>query len=180
MTADDGVELDPMLFGPRRHGRVRPAEPGIPPDMLRFGVEFADGAKATNTQGRPRDIDAEPDGPVLNGGGGGGGGSWRQTHWVWPLPPAGSLTFVCEWPAAGVALTHRQTDPQLVLDAAARSQLIFAEEELRHGSGGSYGPSVFIETRGAAAEPPGAGTSPEGERRAPGSKHAQTRPSNPA
>lgn len=135
MGAGEGDELDPLLFGGRRmHARVRSGEQGIPPEMLRFGVEFADGAKATNTSaGRFRDLHEEPTGPVLNtGGGGGGGGNWRQSLWVWPLPPPGPLTFVCEWPAAGINLTRHEIDAQLVLDAATRAEVIFSDEHL-HG-----------------------------------------------
>jgi hypothetical protein len=140
----EGDQLDPMLFGGRHGpGSRRSADGGIPTDMLRFGVEFANRAKATNTAGRPGSIDAEPTGPVLSaGGGGGGGGNWRQSVWVWPLPPPGPLTFVCEWPAAGVALTRHQIDAQLVLDAASRSQAIFSDGGRSAASGRfhSYGP----------------------------------------
>jgi hypothetical protein len=132
MAGGEGDELDPLLFaGSRMHARLRTGESGIPPEMLRFGVQFADGAKATNTSGRSRDFHDEPNGPVLNtGGGGGGGGNWRQSLWVWPLPPPGRLTFVCEWPAAGIALTRHEIDAQLVLDAATRAEVIFADEYL--------------------------------------------------
>jgi hypothetical protein len=41
-----------MLFGPHRHRlRRRAASSEIPDEMLRFGVEFADGRRATNTGG---------------------------------------------------------------------------------------------------------------------------------
>jgi hypothetical protein len=61
-------------------------------------------------------------------GGGGGGGRWRQDFWVWPLPPAGSLAFVCEWPAAGIALSRADTDAQQLLDGAARAVALFPDE----------------------------------------------------
>jgi len=145
MAGGESDELDPMLFGGRRGpGPRRGRDGGIPADMLRFGVEFADGSKATNTAGRPGGADAEPSGPVLiGGGGGGGGGNWRQSVWIWPLPPPGPLTFVCEWPAAGVALTRHEIDAQLVLDAASRSQEIFSDRGRRGGSVRvhSYGPT---------------------------------------
>jgi hypothetical protein len=49
---EDDEALDPMLFGPHRHRmRRRAAGTGIPDEMLRFGVEFADGRLATNTGG---------------------------------------------------------------------------------------------------------------------------------
>lgn len=137
MASDDRADLDPHLFGrPGMRGRALRGEldagAGIPPEMLRFGVEFADGTKATNTS---RLIDPfakePPPGPVLRSGGGSGSdGNWRQNMWVWPLPPAGRLALVCEWPAAGILLTRHEIDAQLILDAASRAQRLFADDEL--------------------------------------------------
>lgn len=96
--------------------------------MLKFGVEFSDGRKATNLSVRGTGT-GEPQEPVLwSMGGGGGGGRWRQDFWVWPLPPAGPLAFVCEWPAAGVALSRAEADARQLLDAAARAVAIFPDE----------------------------------------------------
>jgi hypothetical protein len=137
MASNDRDDLDPHLFGrPGMRGRRLNGEleagGGIPPEMLRFGVEFADGTKATNTAGRIRGLREEPPpGPVLTpGGGGGGGGNWRQTVWVWPLPPPGRMAFVCEWPAGGIPLTRHELDAQLILDAASRAQVFFADDEI--------------------------------------------------
>lgn len=136
MASIDREDLDPHLFGrPGMRGRALrgdlEAGAGIPPEMLRFGIEFADGTKATNTAGRIRGPhEGPPPGPVLTpGGGGGGGGNWRQTIWVWPLPPRGRLTFVCEWPAGDIPLTRHELDAQPILDAANRAQRFFAEDE---------------------------------------------------
>jgi hypothetical protein len=123
----------------------------IPEEMLRFGVEFSDGRKATNTSGHPAfmDRDGEPAGPILMPGSGGGGrGSWRLSLWIWPLPPRGPLAFVCEWPEAEVPLTRREVDAEIVLEAAQRSQRLFAEREPGHapsrGVGWtSYGPRAI-------------------------------------
>jgi hypothetical protein len=119
-------DLDPMISGFMRHPGARRGDPKR--DMLRFGVEFSDGSKVTNVGGHSRHFggDEPPPGPVMNwGGGGSGGGHWDQDLWIWPLPPPGSLTFVCEWPAAGLDLTRAEVDAQLVIDAAERSQEIF-------------------------------------------------------
>jgi hypothetical protein len=45
--------------------------------------------------------------------------------WVWPLPPAGSLTVVCEWPAYGIALTRSEFDAGMLLDAAAQVEQLW-------------------------------------------------------
>ncbi len=114
------------LFG-RHWPTVGDRRDQLPPELLRVGVQFADGRKATSISGPPYPGDA-PSAPVMWAlGGGGGGGIWRQGYWVWPLPPAGELEFVCEWPAAGISLTRRQIDAQLILDAARRSSRLFPE-----------------------------------------------------
>lgn len=127
------LDLDPMLFG-RHRRRTRRGEQELDPDLLRIGVQFSDGAKATNIGGSGYDQDPPP-GPVMHSGGGGGGGGggsdWHQTNWVWPLPPPGPLSFVCQWPAAEIALTRAQIDAELILDAAGRAQDLFPD----HGSG---------------------------------------------
>jgi hypothetical protein len=47
---------------------------------------------------------------LLPGGGSGGVGGWDEQYWVAPLPPPGPVAFVCEWPAAGIALTRGEVD----------------------------------------------------------------------
>ena len=128
MTTGGEPAADPMMFHHHRHQQGTGS--GIPPELLRLGVQFADGSKATNIGGFV-DEGSPPAGPVMHPcGGGGGGGSWRQTQWVWPLPPPGVVAFVCEWPAMGVALTRIEVDAQTILDAAARAQVIFSDEDL--------------------------------------------------
>jgi hypothetical protein len=132
MVAEEDIDLDPMLFGPHRPRRGRHARES-PDGMLRFGVQFAIGSKATNANGHhfPEKDEGPPQGPVMNpGGGGGGGGTWRQDFWVWPLPPPGPLTFAAEWGDAGIPLTLSEIDSKLLLEAADRAQVIFTAEEL--------------------------------------------------
>jgi len=61
----------------------------------------------------------------------GGGGPrlqfWRW--WAWPLPPAGPLEFVCEWPAFGITETRAGIDAQMILDAAQRSIRLWPEDD---------------------------------------------------
>jgi len=154
MAGEDDEALDPGLFGMRRHRMRRRAQAGgsLPDDTLRFGVQFSDGRKATSTAGMGPPHREEPTGPVLSpSGGGGGGGNWRANLWVWPLPPAGALALVCEWPAAGIALTRHDVDAALILEAAARAQLVF-----EGASGGASGASVTVaRASGRAGEGPG-------------------------
>jgi len=71
MTSPDCEGWDPGLFGPRAmrlgHGVGR-GDRSIPEGMLRFGVQFADGSKATNTASTlgPPELETEPSGPCYS------------------------------------------------------------------------------------------------------------------
>ncbi len=103
--------------------------------MLRFGVELADGARASNLDRgrRPFDSAAEPDGPVLNpcgGGGGTAGGDRVEMHhdyWLWPLPTPRTLRVYVEWPALEISLSSAELEIAPLLEAAARSQSLWPE-----------------------------------------------------
>src|SRR5437899_576501 len=74
--------------------------------------------------------DSEPPGPLLYPfAGGAGPHSFISRWWTWPLPPAGPLEFVCEWPAFGIAESRAGIDARLVLDAARRSIRLWPESE---------------------------------------------------
>jgi hypothetical protein len=92
-------------------------------DFLRFGVQFADGRKATTLERPPYDPAGQaPDRPVLRQhGGGGGGGAWDLEHWLWPLPPAGPLAFVCAWPSRGIPKSRVEIDAASIVEAAGRA-----------------------------------------------------------
>jgi hypothetical protein len=114
--------------------RIRPGTPGDPGaarKSFRFGMQLADGRKVVGPQGRGRpDLDAEPTGPILIPFmGGGGPHAMFSRWWAWPLPPAGPLEFVCEWPDFGIRETRVGIDAQLVLDAAGRSIQLWPENE---------------------------------------------------
>ena len=113
-------------------GPPRSATEELPPELLRFGVEFADGGRATSLDvfGRHSDDPAEPPQPPLlqPRGGGGGGGYWSHDVWVWPLPPAGPLTFACEWPALDIALSRIDIDAERLREAAGRSRLLWPDD----------------------------------------------------
>ncbi len=46
---------------------------------------------------------------------------------MWPLPPSGPVTFVCEWPAFGINESHSDIDAQFILDVAARATQLSPE-----------------------------------------------------
>jgi hypothetical protein len=125
--AREGDESGPDPFG--RHwpmdGERRDV---LPPQLLRVGVQFADGRAATSIIGHDRRVG----GPVmdaLRGGGRGRPGESRfhQGFWVSPLPPPGPLAVVCEWPAVEIPVARREVDARVILDAAEAARAMFGD-----------------------------------------------------
>jgi hypothetical protein len=124
---DDSVDLHRAL-----HWLGRQAPP--PPEVLRVGVEFADGQRATNLDSwwdyfDPQDPgQAPPPGPVLLPYNGRGGERvWDQSYWVWPLPPEGPLSFAVQWPARGVPLTRADVEGVRIVQAAAQDERLWPQ-----------------------------------------------------
>jgi hypothetical protein len=120
---------------------------GFPSDaFLRFGLRFADGSKATNIAfGRgmgPSQPGARRLRPL---GGGGGGRKYSSRFWCEPLPPAGSLGLLCEWPTYGIAETEDVISADLILAAAEQAKPIWPEDvgipAPPSGSAATYGGS---------------------------------------
>lgn len=116
---------DPMMGW---HGA---RETGMDDHVLRFGIGFADGRKATvfdqhRWWGDPENPQA-PDIVLSQRGGGGGGKSWDFRFWAWPLPPDGALSFVAEWPSERVELVRAEIDSAIVRDAAARAVTLWPD-----------------------------------------------------
>jgi hypothetical protein len=105
--------------------------PGGPLRSFRFGLQLADGTKVIGQRGgRGPDGDAEPDGPILRMFlGGASHRSSLSRWWAWPLPPAGPLEFVCEWPTLGIPESRAGLDAQPILDAAGQSIRLWPDDE---------------------------------------------------
>lgn len=124
---DDWHELHETMMGGHRFARRR-SSGALPDDLLRFGVQFTDGSKATTTGAPwPHQRDQAPEGYVLLQHGGGGSGSDRLvtsswTLWLWPLPPPEPFDFVFSWPALGIDLTRVEIAGQRIAEAAGRTR----------------------------------------------------------
>jgi hypothetical protein len=109
------------LISPARPGRQMAAG-----EHLLLGVEYADGRAATNLTARfgpgfPKLGDDST--PMLQEHGGSGDDrSFDQEFWLYPLPPAGPLTFVAGWTIFEIAETRTVVDGAAIVDAAARSE----------------------------------------------------------
>jgi hypothetical protein len=116
----------------------------IADEVLRFGVELADGRKATVfDRFRHRgDDDPPPDVVLAQRGGGGGSHLWEVKFWSWPLPPPGPFAFVVEWPSEGIPLTRTEIDTEPIRDAAARAEELWPRDGAA-GGGWSSSTSTF-------------------------------------
>lgn len=111
-------------------------------EILRFGIQYADGSKATSVgppmigPGTSQTVsftgpqDERKQGAMLVPQGGSSGGAVAtQRFWAWPLPPPGPLAFVCEWPKYNVALTRHEIDADVIREAAKRAIELWPESD---------------------------------------------------
>jgi hypothetical protein len=117
-------EWAPGALGVSGHRFVTPHEEAF----LRVGIEFPDGARATNVdfaRRRKERDDAPPEPPYL----GRGHAQHLSDHrlrfdldyWIWPLPPDADISVVCEWPAVGIPVTRSALDGASIRAAGKRS-----------------------------------------------------------
>jgi hypothetical protein len=98
--------------------------------LVRFGVQFPDGAKVTNLVDNwaPSPDATEPMHGLESQSGSGSDGQATQEFWVWPLPDDGDIALVCEWPAHGIPESSVMLDGDVLRDAAARSRPVWTDE----------------------------------------------------
>jgi hypothetical protein len=100
------------------HHRTRSTD-ALSDDLLQLGILYPDGSTWSNLDARYADFESAPSAPfVMSRGGGGGGNSWSMEQWLWPLPPAGALTFIAEWPRYRIAETRAVIDATALRAAA--------------------------------------------------------------
>ncbi|GAA3420253.1 hypothetical protein [Streptosporangium vulgare] len=134
LSAEDWryVQMAATPFG-QADGRGGPRD-----SLLRMGVRFADGTKATTldrTRSRRRSSGDQPSGPVLSWsptGDGMRGNELAFSHfglWLWPLPPAEDFEFAVEWPLGGIELTFVELDGAAIVSAAGRSARYWPDDD---------------------------------------------------
>jgi hypothetical protein len=111
------------------------AEP-LPDELLRFGVQFADGRRVTNLDMYPFvPENLPPDQPVLvegsegsEGGRLGRGALWDLRLALQPLPPPGPLAFVCAWPGRGIPTSRMEVDGGAIRAAADAAVTLWPDD----------------------------------------------------
>lgn len=93
---------------------------------LRWGVELADGTRASTSGPSRRGPDGAPRAPVLIETGGTGSGGEREVDrqldlWLWPLPEGDALSLELQWPDLEVPVSVHRIDLDPVRSAARRA-----------------------------------------------------------
>lgn len=102
----DSRRFSPFMFG----------FAGAAADSIQFGVEFADGRRATSMDWPSQEPLSEGISLRPNRGIGSPSG-WDWGFWVQPLPPEGKLHFAVQWPLRDVSLTFGEIDGGLITRA---------------------------------------------------------------
>ncbi|MEV0828472.1 hypothetical protein [Nonomuraea rubra] len=141
LSPDDFQALQLAAF-PHMITGVKSDQP-LPDQLLRFGVRFAGGAKATTVGQRldrtrlPQD---PPPGPRLSlllpgvsmRSGDDDAGVMTWGLWLWPSPPPEPFELAVEWPAGGIELSIAELDG-VAIAAAARQAVPYWPESPQGG-----------------------------------------------
>jgi hypothetical protein len=134
LSEDDWWDLQTSVWG---FHQVRGGAP-LPRRLLRLGVRYADGRKATTLESQVRrrqTCDEPPAGPLVSLSPGSSGMHGRDMGfsdfglWLWPLPPAEVFEFAVEWPFGGIELTIAELDGAAIVAAASRSAYYWPDTE---------------------------------------------------
>jgi hypothetical protein len=49
----------------------------------------------------------------------------HQDYWIWPLPPPGAVTFVCEWPKLEIPESQATIEGEAIREAAGRAERVW-------------------------------------------------------
>lgn len=138
------------------------------PGQALFGVGFADGSKwqsGTDPFFRDSDEPARPN--LLFRGGGGCGHRYGMDWWLWPLPPAGPVTFAFAWPAIDIDERSVAIEGDVLRAAAQEAEQLWEPlspeehraimEERRRSSDPGIPPGVAFSSKILRSGPPADG-----------------------
>ncbi|MEH0108497.1 hypothetical protein V6N00_02050 [Tersicoccus sp. MR15.9] len=98
------------------------------PGRLRYGLVLDDGRNVFDSGPAAGSADPflTPSSSVLTRQGGGGSGDDRSFSttdrlWLWPLPPAGPLDLVFQWPDLGLDESHTALDGSAIVALSSRA-----------------------------------------------------------
>jgi hypothetical protein len=123
---EDGMQLLGDPFG--RHRRFREETPDD--QLLRLGIEYADGRRTATNAAQPSFSAAVPAGQLLlqPGSSGSSDRRWDGNFWVYPLPPDGPVTFIVSWLAHGVTENRVEVDGTEIRAAAGRAVELWPQD----------------------------------------------------
>lgn len=115
---------------------IQPDAPGFDAEMPSGGMLFHEPYQISLRLSDGRTVisgrhpgDSEPTEPILQPRGGRGTSHYQHRQWwAWPLPPSGTLEFICQWPTIETGEMRIGIDADLILDAARRSVQLWPEE----------------------------------------------------
>jgi hypothetical protein len=106
----------------------------LPDELFRWGLEFENGSKTTSVDPLPPSADESgsavherPTVALL--GGSIDVGRREERWWLSPLPPAGELAFVFEWPVIGIELTRIPFEADLLTLAGNETATLWQEAD---------------------------------------------------
>jgi hypothetical protein len=141
-----------ILLSLNRWWATRAEDGSLPAELVRFGIQFPDGGRATNVDIDQRWPDASPPEHGLRSHGGSSSAGQAHHHIsAWPVPAAGDLVLVCEWPAYGIAESRLIIDGDDLRAAAARAQPVWPDEPMP-GDGSSAASRSFTRERTSHSE----------------------------
>jgi hypothetical protein len=123
---EEGMHLLADPFG--RHRRFRGETPAE--QLLRLGIEYADGRRTATNAAHPRFTDDFPADQLLlqEGSSGSSDRRWDGNFWAYPLPPDGPVTFVASWQARGVTESRVEVDGAGIRAAAGRAVVLWPDD----------------------------------------------------
>lgn len=124
---------------PRHVDRIAWRQPHRGPyEELRIGLEWPDGARveADHSWDPILHGDRSDDYQLIPGSGGGGDLTYDWSFWLWPLPPAGSVTVNVMWEERGIPETATAVDLGPFVACAAQATELWPLPDQPRDTGG--------------------------------------------